>query len=89
MSLTGGLDSRMIMAWQQQPAGAMPCYTWGGTARDCQDVVIAREVARVCRQPHETITIGEEFLSRFPHYADRAVYLTDGCVDAMLARMST
>jgi len=85
MSLTGGLDSRMIMAWQQQPAGSMPCYTWGGTARDCQDVVIAREVARVCRQPHETITVGKEFLSRFPHYADRAVYLTDGCVDAMLA----
>jgi asparagine synthase (glutamine-hydrolysing) len=85
MSLTGGLDSRMIMAWQRQPAGSMPCYTWGGTARDCQDVLLAREVARVCRQPHETITIGKEFLSRFAHYADRAVYLTDGSVDAMLA----
>jgi asparagine synthase (glutamine-hydrolysing) len=85
MSLTGGLDSRMIMAWQKQPAESMPCYTWGGTARDCQDVLIAREVARVCRQPHDTITIGETFLTRFSHYADRAVYLTDGCVDAMLA----
>jgi asparagine synthase (glutamine-hydrolysing) len=85
MSLTGGLDSRMIMAWQREPAGSMPCYTWGGTARDCQDVLIAREVARSCAQPHETVTLGDEFLSRFSSYADRAVYLTDGNVDAMLA----
>ncbi len=34
-----------------------------------------------CRQPHEVIRIGEDFLSRFAHYAERAVYLTDGCVE--------
>jgi asparagine synthase (glutamine-hydrolysing) len=27
------------------------------------------------------IQVGKEFLSRFPHYAERTVYLTDGCVD--------
>ena len=35
MSLTGGLDSRMIMAWQKPPRGSLPCYTFGGTFRDC------------------------------------------------------
>jgi len=85
MSLTGGLDSRMIMAWHTPPPGSLPCYTFGGRYRDCQDVVVARQVARVCGQPHEVIKVGEEFLSRFHHYAERAVYLTDGCVDVRRA----
>ena len=29
--------------------------------------------------------MGEEFLSQFAHYAERAVYLTDGCVDVSRA----
>jgi asparagine synthase (glutamine-hydrolysing) len=81
MSLTGGLDTRMIMAWQKPAVGSLPCYTFGGTFRDCRDVVIARRVARVCGQSHEVIRAGGEFLSRFPHYAERAVYLTDACVE--------
>jgi asparagine synthase (glutamine-hydrolysing) len=81
VSLTGGLDSRMIMAWQKSPPGSLPCYTWGGTYRDCQDVIVARQVALACGQSHEVISMGKEFLSRFPYYADRAVFLTDGGVD--------
>ncbi len=82
MSLTGGLDSRMIMAWQKPSPGSLPCYTFGDGAgnRQCRDVVVAQQVARTCEQPHEMIPLGEEFLSRFSHYAERSVYLTDGCV---------
>ena len=80
MSLTGGLDTRMIMAWQKPLPGSLPCYTFGGMFRDCRDVLVARQVADVCEQSHEVIPVGEEFLSRFPHYAERTVYLTDGCV---------
>jgi len=81
MSLTGGLDTRMIMAWQKPPPGSLPCYTFGGMFRDSRDVLVARQVARACEQSHEVIPVGEEFLSRFPHYAERTVYLTDGCAD--------
>lgn len=81
VSLTGGLDTRMIMAWQKPPAGSLPCYTFGGTFRDCRDVLIARKVARVCRQSHEVIRAGDDFLSRFPYYAERTVYLTDACLE--------
>lgn len=81
MSLTGGLDTRMIMAWGNPPAGSLPCYTFGGTFRDCRDVIVARHVARACRQTHVVIRAGDEFLSRFPKYAERTVYLTDGCVE--------
>jgi len=81
MSLTGGYDTRMILAWQRLPAGSLPCYTFGGMFRDCQDVMLAQRLAAMCGQTHQVIHAGEEFLSRFPHYAERAVYLSDGCVD--------
>jgi asparagine synthase (glutamine-hydrolysing) len=81
MSLTGGLDTRMIMAWEKAKPGSLPCYTFGGMFRECQDVALARQIARVCDQPHQVIQAGKDFLSRFSHYAERAIYLTDGCVD--------
>lgn len=85
MSLTGGLDTRMIMAWQKYLPGALPCYTFGGMLRDCQDVTLSRQVANMCGQTHQVITAGKEFLAKFPHYAERAVYLTDGCADVSRA----
>jgi len=85
MSLTGGLDTRMIMAWHKSLPGSLPCYSFGGMFRECQDVLLARKVARACGQPFEVIPVGKEFLSRFPHYAERAVYLTDGCVNVSRA----
>jgi asparagine synthase (glutamine-hydrolysing) len=85
MSLTGGLDSRMIMAGFNAAPGSVPCYSFGGMFRDCQDVRIARQVAEVCGQSHKVIPVGEEFLSRFAHYAERTVFLTDGCMEVMHA----
>jgi len=81
MSLTGGMDTRMIMAWQRSEPGTLPCYTFGSMLRENQDVRVARRVATACNQPFQVITAGHEFLSRFPYYAERAVYLADGCVD--------
>jgi len=81
VSLTGGLDTRIIMAWRKAPPGSLPCYTFGSMYRDNQDVRLARKVAKICGQPHQVITAGKEFLSRFPHYAERSIYLTDACVD--------
>jgi asparagine synthase (glutamine-hydrolysing) len=80
ISLTGGLDTRMIMA-MHPAAQSLPCYTFGGMFRDSQDVLVAREIAGVYGQPHHVIRVGEEFLARFPRYAERTVYLTDGCAE--------
>jgi asparagine synthase (glutamine-hydrolysing) len=85
MSLTGGLDTRMVMAWQKSEAGSLPCYTYGGTLRECKDVSVARRVARACEQPYQVIGVGKDFLSQFPRYAERTVYLTDGCADVSRA----
>ena len=81
MSVTGGLDTRMIMAWWKAPPGSIPCYSFGGTYRDSQDVLLGKQLARAWGQPHETIEVGRDFLSRFPHYAQRTVFLTDGSAD--------
>lgn len=81
VSLTGGLDTRILMAWRKPAAGSLPCYTFGSMYRDNEDVKLARKVARLCSQSHEIITTGDEFLSRFSHYAERTIYLTDACVD--------
>jgi asparagine synthase (glutamine-hydrolysing) len=85
MTLTGGLDTRVIMAWHKPVPRSLPCYTYGGMLRDCQDVQLARKVANACQQTHEVLTVGNDFLSRFPHYAERTVYLTEGGVDVYRA----
>jgi len=81
VSLTGGVDTRMIMAWLQRQPGDLPCYTFGGMLRDCTDVKIARQVAKICQQPHHVITVGHEFLANFPSLAEKTVYITDGLMD--------
>lgn len=81
MSLTGGLDSRMILAWSRAAPGALPCYTFGGPYRDCADVRIARRLAEISRQPHATLRIGPDFFRDFPALAGKAVSATDGAMD--------
>jgi asparagine synthase (glutamine-hydrolysing) len=85
MTLTGGLDTRVIMAWHKPAPRSLPCYTFGGMFRDCEDVRLARKVAHIRQQTHEVLTVGNEFLSRFPHYAERSVYLTEGGLDVYRA----
>jgi asparagine synthase (glutamine-hydrolysing) len=85
MSLTGGLDSRIILACRESSPGSLPGYTFGSMFHENQDVRVARRVSEVCEQPHQILTAGEEFLSQFARYAERAVYLTDGCVDVSRA----
>jgi len=81
VSLTGGLDTRIIMAWRRSEPNTIPCYTFGSMYRDNEDVKLARRVAKICGQSHQVIVTGDEFLSRFPHYAERSIYLSDACVD--------
>lgn len=81
MSLTGGLDGRMIMAWAESTPGALPCYTFNGPIRDCADVVLARKVAAVCGQKHQAISFEPDFFSNFGSLAEQSVFVTDGAMD--------
>jgi asparagine synthase (glutamine-hydrolysing) len=81
MSLTGGLDGRMVLAWSRQAKGTLPCYTFGGTVRDCADVRLARQIAQLRGQSHQTIEIGADFLRQFTSLAAQAVHASDGTMD--------
>lgn len=81
MSLTGGLDTRAIMAWTKAAPGSLPCYTFGSMYRENQDVYLARRVANICRQPYHLIDVDRDCMAKFPQHAERTLYLTDGCID--------
>jgi asparagine synthase (glutamine-hydrolysing) len=80
MSLTGGLDSRMIMACLNLEPGELPCYTFGGK-KDMLDISIAQKVAKACHQTHKVIRLGSSFFSEFPCLAEKTIYVTDGNLD--------
>jgi asparagine synthase (glutamine-hydrolysing) len=81
VSLTGGLDTRIIMAWRKAAEKSLPCYTFGSMYRENQDVQLARKVAGICSQSYQVINVDRECLAKFPYYAERTLFLTDGCVD--------
>ena len=81
VSMTGGLDSRMILAWAHLSQGQFPTYTFGGPYRECADVRLARQVAAICQQPHQVLSIGSDFLSNFASLAEKEVFISDGAMD--------
>jgi asparagine synthase (glutamine-hydrolysing) len=78
-SLTGGLDTRMILAYMDFQPADLPCYTFAGKAGDTLDVQIARSVAKACGLTHNTLRLGHDFFHDFSDYASKTVYLSDGC----------
>lgn len=82
LSLTGGLDSRMIISVAPFLPLKLQTYTFGGILRDCADVKVARQVAKVCQQYHEVLAIHRKFFNEFPSLVHKCVSFSDGCMDA-------
>lgn len=80
ISITGGLDSRMIMGCLDPKPGTLPCYTFGG-AKDVLDITIAKQVAELYGQYYQVIRIGPGFFSDFPRLAEKTVFMADGNLD--------
>jgi len=81
IAMTGGLDTRVILACHPPSPGSLPSYTFGSKFRDSRDVKVGRQIASICRQPHQVIEVGNEFLNAFPDYARRCIHITEGTVD--------
>ena len=82
VSLTGGYDTRLIMAYLDPRRTTGVCYTFGGVYRDCFDVKIGRRVAATCGCRHEVLPLDGEFFASFPALAEKTVYLADGNLGA-------
>jgi asparagine synthase (glutamine-hydrolysing) len=78
ISLTGGLDTRMIMAGRPDTAETAVCYTFSGASGQTLDDRLAKRVAEAGGLEHELLRIGPDFFSSFAAHADRTVYITDG-----------
>src|SRR5438477_1711816 len=83
ISLTAGVDSRMIMACLPQTAEKPICYTFSGEKRDTLDARLAARVAETCRLEHQILRIGPDFFSDFASHVDRTVYVTDGSLGSL------
>ena len=82
ISLTGGLDGRMIMACRP-PDEKLICYTFDGKKGETLDARLAVKVAKACSLEHRILRIGQDFFSDFASLADRTVYVTDGCFSVL------
>ena len=80
ISLTAGLDGRLIMAYLPQEGVRSLCYTFAGQAQNLLDAQIAAKVAAACGLKHHVLRISADFFNNFPLHVDRTVYLTDGCL---------
>lgn len=78
VSLTGGIDSRMIMACLNELKANIPCYTFGSMYRETYDVFVAKKVAEYSSQPHQVLVLDVGFLSEFEKWFSKAVRISDG-----------
>jgi asparagine synthase (glutamine-hydrolysing) len=83
LSLTGGIDSRMVIAAAPHPPGTLRCYSVTGMHRECADANVGRRIAGMCGQPHQTLKVDRGFFKAFPELAAKTVYRTDGMLDAV------
>jgi asparagine synthase (glutamine-hydrolysing) len=78
ISLTAGLDTRMIMACLPETATNAVCYTYSGPSEDTLDVRLAARVAAACGLQHKVLRIGPDFFKNFLTWAEKTIYATDG-----------
>ena len=78
ISLTGGFDSRLVLASMDAPPHSVPCYTFGSMYRPTGDVSAARAVAAACGQSHYELKLDAPFLARIDEFLREAVYVSDG-----------
>jgi asparagine synthase (glutamine-hydrolysing) len=79
ISLTAGLDTRMLMACQPSKARDLLTYTFDGPTDRTADSRLAAQVADALGLEHHILRLGHDFFSDFASHVDRTVNITDGC----------
>jgi asparagine synthase (glutamine-hydrolysing) len=79
IALTGGLDTRMIMACRPPNNGHTVSYTFSGNNGQTLDDKIAARVAAASHLDHQLLRLEPDFFSNFAAHADKTVYVSDGC----------
>ena len=84
LSLTAGLDTRLVLAaFQDRPLDNVECYTFGGTWGDTYDIRAGRHLASLLGRPFSVIRTDDTYLSEFARHARRSIFLSDGTHDVI------
>jgi len=83
ISLTGGLDTRMIMACLPKTNPSYTSYTFVGQNGLTLDARLAARIAASLGLEHCALHIGPDFLRNFDTLLDKTVYVTDGCAGVL------
>ena len=79
LSLSGGLDSRTLLAVATQALGVfLPTYTYG--LPGSRDIHRAQQIAKLVGVPHRTLYLEENYLSA---YAEESAERTDGLLNCL------
>lgn len=78
LSLTGGMDTRAILAEMGALGVTMPSCTITGANARSLDIQAARVLSNAYHLPHTTIALGEAFLADLPRYTVDASRLSGG-----------
>jgi len=79
LGLTGGLDTRTIIACRNPQPGKLPCYTFTGSYKDILDAKIAPKVAKICQQNFTKIVLEDtKLIKEYPSLVERVTYISDG-----------
>ncbi len=79
ISLTAGLDSRMMVACRPHTSRKEVCYTFDGAEGTTLDARLAARVADTCGLKHDVVRIQQDFFTNFVSHADKTVFIADGC----------
>ncbi|HEV2691788.1 MAG TPA: asparagine synthase-related protein, partial [Verrucomicrobiae bacterium] len=78
VALTGGLDTRMLMAARSPDSPPPVCYTFTGPTGKTMDDRVAVSVAAACGLEHHLLRLNPDYFSGFGAEVDQTVFLTDG-----------
>ena len=78
VALTGGLDTRMILACRPPENRNQVCYTFTGPEGRTMDDRVAAQVAAALGLEHQLLRLNPDFFSTFAAQADKTVFVTDG-----------
>jgi asparagine synthase (glutamine-hydrolysing) len=76
LSLSGGLDTRVMLSALDRLGCPLSTFTLGG--RGCADEVIADELSGMARTDHRFVALDDHYLDDLLPTVDRMVSLTDG-----------
>lgn len=79
IALTGGFDSRSILALLQGPINESTFFSYG--LRQSWDVSIPQKIAERMKLKYVPIFLEDEYQSSFPAYSNLAVLLSDGAAE--------